>query len=310
MKLLTHSLITVALVILSVGCTPTEKNNTISSTSASSIIGGTDVPEGASLQKSIVAIYDMKKGALCSGSLLENNIVLTAAHCIGANPQDHLIVFSADLTSVFQGQDKNLILQKVRRGVKTLVNPNWGKNNQSAGQAWGDTALIKFQGNVPAGFKPATILASSTGLAAGTTITVAGYGVNSDVLTEVNKADLPDFKQRQAKGEVFCEQSQDAKTEKCYTEKLSGEGHLRTTELKVADYYNDTEIIFDQQHGQASCEGDSGGPAYVRQANGEYNLFGVTSRGTRGCNGYVLYSDIASTKLNAWLRDAMSQLNK
>jgi secreted trypsin-like serine protease len=311
MKLLARSLATGAFFTLAVGCTPASKSDSaINATSTPSIIGGTNVSEGAALQKSIVGIYDTKKGALCTGSLLDNNIVLTAAHCIGESPQDHLIVFAADLATIFQSQDKNLLLQKVRQGVKMVVNPSWGKKGQSAGQAWGDTALIRFKGDVPAGFAPATVLASAAPLADDTVITVAGYGVNSDVLTEINKADYPDFKDRELKGELFCEKAEDGNSEKCYKEDLSGEGHLRTTELKVAGYFNDTEIAFDQQHGQASCEGDSGGPAYVKQANGEYHLFGVTSRGTRGCNGYVLYSDIASPKLANWLAQATAQVSK
>jgi secreted trypsin-like serine protease len=308
MKLVAQSLVTIVFITLFVGCTPANKNNSIKSTKTSSIIGGSDIPEGAALQKSIVGIYDQKKDALCTGSLLENNIVLTAAHCIGDDAQDLLIVFTADLVTLFKSQDKNNILQKVRRGVKTDVNPDWGKKGQSEGGAWGDTALIKFEGKVPVGFAPATVLASSGELPDGTTVTVAGYGVSSDVLVETNKAEFPNFKEKKAKGEVFCEPSEDGKSEKCFTETLSGEGKLRTTELKVAGYYNDTEIAFDQQYGQASCEGDSGGPAYVKQANGEYHLFGVTSRGTRGCNAFVLYSDISSSKLNTWLQNAKAQL--
>jgi secreted trypsin-like serine protease len=308
MKLYAQAFSTVAFVLFAVGCTPASKSNTIDATKASSIIGGTNVPEGAILQKSVVAIFDMKKGALCTGSLLENNIVLTAAHCIGDNAQDHLIVFSSDLLPIFEGTDKSFLLQRVRRATKTLVNPNWGKTNMDPEASWGDTALIKFEGSTPAGFTPATILASADGLPDGTTITVAGYGVSSDVLTEIKKEEVPDFKEKELKGEVFCERLKDGKTEKCYKEDMSGEGRLRTTELKVVGDLNESEIIFDQQQGQASCEGDSGGPAYLKQANGEYHLFGVTSRGTRGCNGYVVYSDISSIKLNIWLKDAMAQL--
>ncbi|HEY8271022.1 MAG TPA: trypsin-like serine protease [Pseudobdellovibrionaceae bacterium] len=308
MKLFTQASAAIVLVTLAVGCTPANKNNMNSSSKTSSIIGGTEVPEGAALQKSIVGIYDMKKGALCTGSLLENNIVLTAAHCIGAAAEDLLIVFSTDLPGVFQSQDKNLILQKLRRGVKTVVNPNWGKTSQVPNAATGDTALIKFAGPVPAGFKPATLLNSAEVLTEGLTITVAGYGVSKDVLTEVNKDEIPDFQEKVLKGEIFCETSKAGEIGKCYKEEASGEGYLRTTELQVAGDFNDTEIVFDQQHGQAACEGDSGGPAYVKQANGEYHLFGVTSRGTLGCDGFIVYSNITSKKLSAWLTYAMEQL--
>jgi len=316
MKLLarSRSLLVVSAIAALAACSNNTASKSINTANGSSIIGGSDVAEGAPLQKSIVSIYYEDKeahtGALCTGSLLPNNVVLTAAHCIGDKTENHLIIFTADLDALFNTQDRNLILQKVRRAVKTVVNPNWGKQRQgAAGQAWGDTALIKFQGTVPAGFAPATILADRSVLTENSTITVAGYGVNKDILTEVNKADIPDFDKQEKEGKVFCEPSADGKSEKCYKEEVSGSGRLRTTELKVAGYYNDSEIAFDQRHGQASCEGDSGGPAYVKQANGEYHLFGVTSRGTRGCDGYVLYSDITSPALQTWLKGALVEVS-
>lgn len=300
-------LVVSAFAALAVGCTNNTSSNAING-SAPAIIGGSDVAEGTTLQKSIVGLYNVKEGALCTGSLLENNIVLTAAHCIGKNAQDHIVIFAADLDLVFKSKDREFVLSKVRRAVKTVVNPVWGKKH-TGGQAWGDTALIKFQGDVPAGFEPATMLADNSVLTEGSLVTVAGYGVNSDVLTEINKGDFPDFAEREAKGEFFCEESEDGKTETCYKEELSGEGRLRTTELKVAGMYNETEIAFDQRYGQASCEGDSGGPAYVKTATG-YQLFGVTSRGTRGCAGYVLYSDVTTKKLADWLQKAKVEVSQ
>lgn len=307
---LTTALTTVLFTALMVGCSTEKANHEMNADSNAAIIGGTDVVEGSALHKSIVGIFNTEKGSLCTGSLLENNIVLTAAHCIGDKPEHHLIIFATDMFAVFNDESREELIKKVRPSVKTVVHPLWGKTRSKPGQPWGDTALIRFRGSVPAGFEPAKLLASNSELTEGATITVAGYGVSQDLLTEVNKGEIPDFNEREAKGEIFCETSEDGTVEKCFEEETSGEGHLRTTELKVAGHFNEIEIAFDQRYGQAACEGDSGGPAYVKQANGEYHLFGVTSRGSRGCNTFVLYSDISSNDLKDWLRTAIAEVSK
>jgi hypothetical protein len=38
------------------------------------------------------------------------------------------------------------------------------------------------------------------------------------------------------------------------------------------------------------CHGDSGGPAYIRLADGSWRVFGATSRGTLFCNGQTIYT--------------------
>lgn len=308
MKRIVRTLVTAALATLALGCSKKDSNNSIELTNTKPIIGGTDVAEGSALQRSIVGIFDVERNALCTGSLLENNVVLTAAHCIGRVPRNHVIIFASDMISILTNNDIKFALAHLRPAVKTIVNPEWN-DGQQGDKAWGDTALIKFEGPLPEGYAPAKLLAPNS-LTEGATVVVAGYGVNSDIVEAVDPKDHADFNDKVKSGEFFCELSEDGKsTGKCFQETLSGEGHLRTTELALVGAYNDTEVVFDQQHGKASCEGDSGGPAYL-MVNGEYHLFGVTSRGGRGCNTFVVYSDVSSPKLSAWLATAKAQLEK
>lgn len=298
-------LVTSLLTTLTIGCSPVTKSSIESN--GTGIIGGTEVVEDSPLHQSIVGIYDFKNHSLCTGSLIASNIVLTAAHCLTGNASDQLIVFSADLIGTLKRtqSDKTILLQKVRRGVKAILHDEWGKKHVQ-NQAWGDIALIRFAGSAPEGFKPATFISSSSLLSTGAEVTVAGYGVSSNILVPVDPRKTPDFKQLLDDGKVFCENEDDS-TEKCFREEVSGEGLLRTTEIKVEGHFNNTEVVLNQSKGRASCEGDSGGPAYLK-VNGEYHLWGVTSRGTRGCNGFVIYTDAVAQR--DWINLKLAEILK
>src|SRR5690606_4917360 len=56
-------------------------------------------------------------------------------------------------------------------------------------------------------------------------------------------------------------------------------------------------------NGTSSCNGDSGGPAYVQLSDGSWRVFGVTSRGTTGnCADESIYGLIHSHV--QWIEDA------
>lgn len=305
MNLQQHFLKVLAVAALLVGCSANKSGNTIESDKANSIIGGTEVAEGAPLQKSIVAIYDIKRGSLCTGSLLENNIVLTAAHCVGEAPQDHVVIFTNNLENL---RDKNLRQAKLRVVTKTSVHPDWGNGPGSMFNPMSDTAVIKFQGDIPEGFAPAKLLAPDV-LKEGDKVVVAGYGVSENVVSEVNPTEHADFEEKVKSGEFACMTAEDGTKSKCFTQKSSGSGLLRTTELTIVGAPNETEVVMEQSNGQAVCMGDSGGPAYL-QVNGELYLFGVASRVSYGCNYLAVHSDITTPKLAAWLATAIAEVSQ
>ncbi len=226
------------------------------------IIGGKDISSSDPLIKGIVAVYNASEGALCTGSLLQNNVVLTAAHCIGEKPSDLFVLFDTVLSG-----------SSLRRPVdQTEVSAEWA-TNQDNDTNTGDIAVLHFTGTLPAGYAAATLLTDISVLKAGATVTLAGYGISNGVTSE-------------------------------------GAGTLRETDVTIADAaFSKTEIKLDQTHGQGACHGDSGGPAYI-QVNGQYFLWGITSRGVddpnNDCSRYSAYTDAVAYA--DWLKAASARV--
>ncbi|UXR64197.1 trypsin-like serine protease [Bdellovibrio bacteriovorus] len=151
-------------------CSPQANNSSVITTNADGIIGGTEVQATDKIQNSIVAVYDAFEGEICTGSLLPNNIVLTAAHCIGYFTEDMYVFFGTEITA----------LSERRQVDKVEVSPYW-ENRQGEDFDTGDIAMIHFTGTVPAGYKPVTFLPNKRSLKTGMEITVAGYGISDGV---------------------------------------------------------------------------------------------------------------------------------
>lgn len=134
---------------------------------SSGIIGGVNVQQTDSIARSIVSVYDTELGGLCTGSLMPNNIVITAAHCVGSKM---VIIFGVNL-------DQSISYAPV---THIAVSPLW-KARQNMNHDTGDIAVLKFKGTVPAGFVPAKVLNDRNLLRKGAAVTLAGYGISDGV---------------------------------------------------------------------------------------------------------------------------------
>jgi len=198
----------------------------LAGTQSTNIIGGSTVsttnPDGAS----VVAIVIQLSGgqAICTGSLLADDILVTAAHCVTG--EDGKTVTAKQLTLVF-GND---IRSSKRILVKaTGVQRHPGYDPERGGKDQNDIAVIRFGGGLPKGYLKATLLSSSSTIPKGASAVLIGYGVNTmsgggsgeGVLREVT---------------------------------------VQVADGKFAK----TEILLDQRNHKGACHGDSGGPAYAR----------------------------------------------
>lgn len=139
------------------------------------IIGGITIPKENILAKSVVAVYDPFTKSLCTGSLLRNNLVLTAAHCIPKEASQLFIIFTADIPNAKTAADL-----EIRRVDKAEASTYWEKS-EGLGKDQGDIALIHYVGETPTGFKPATMLTNSKLLVKDAPVILTGYGISDGV---------------------------------------------------------------------------------------------------------------------------------
>lgn len=136
------------------------------------IIGGTDATGQEDFTRSIVSLYDVAQGALCTGSILSDSIVVTAAHCVdGSKVSDLRIIYGTNL------ETRNIIV----RGVDAYaISPLWASRQNEEFNS-GDIAIVHFNGGLPAGYKPAALLTDVNQLKDGTPVLLAGYGISDGV---------------------------------------------------------------------------------------------------------------------------------
>jgi len=137
------------------------------------IVGGDEVQDQDPVKTSTAALYqpnrDGRGGALCTASLIGQDVAVTAAHCIQPGGADPVMLFGRDVHSA----------STVKRPVTgSVVNSKW-RTHAGKGMDEGDIALVKFPGGLPAGYAPVKTAKSEDSVRTGTTATLAGYGITN-----------------------------------------------------------------------------------------------------------------------------------
>ena len=235
------------------------------------IINGTEIQLNDPVAQSTVGIYDAAKGISCTGVLVHKNMVLTAAHCSLSTPKNLTILFTTNFSTMNPARKYPF----QRQVTKIAIGPYWQKNQNQLINT-GDIALLLFSGQIPNGYKPASVLFSTQGFARGTPTVIAGYGmfnINNFASTKV----------------------------------------LRKTTLMIDNpTFSASELTINQSRGSSACIGDSGGPAYIF-ANNQYYVWGIIARGNNEtnenyCRNQGIISSIAFYK--AWIQETAKQFLK
>ncbi len=168
----------------------TENNNWIV---GGSVVGAADV-----ISKSTVGLIN--GGALCTASIIDVDLAVTAAHCVEMDEGIGL-VFAQDLRAP---------KAKAVQVTGVVVNPNWW-SNQSNEKNTGDIALVRFAGGIPAGFAKVKLLTQASALKKGGTITLAGYGITDAAIQSgagtLRKADVTILNPKFSTTEILFDQS-------------------------------------------------------------------------------------------------------
>ncbi len=231
------------------------------------IVGGQAVDSKAWIAKGTVFVvqeYQVDRDtrtSICTGSLIDKNMVLTAAHCVDRSKGN-----VARLSVYFTHQpecDSHLgrLSQKKKAVAELKIHPYWSSNSNTVTNR-GDLAMLRIYGKAPNTYQPLKLAKEFLPLAEGAKVMIAGYGMTN-----------PDY-YGDFGGTVTLrtsEASPISAAEKAYLVQLTDD----------ADEFNNessNEMLYiDQSRGHGICGGDSGGPSLLKNAAGEPIVTGVAS---------------------------------
>lgn len=226
------------------------------------IVGGTVAEDGAWPWQVALVEADEKnnyKAFYCGGSLINQQWVLTAAHCV---VDDDGRVTAPAKVAILVGTN-NLLEGGARVAVERVA----ARNDYDGEKITNDLALLKLAEPVPLWTIDviATREQEAQQAPPGTPAVVTGWG-----RTSVDPVVLPT---RLMQAEI-----ETAALAAC-------------RKAHPGSFLNDTMLCAGVPSGRPdSCNGDSGGPLVVERDNGEYLLLGAVSWGNRSCDSWGLYA--------------------
>ena len=320
-------------------------NGVVSVDGSNGIVGGSAVAKDSWLGQTVVLLVMKMKMTdkngksqyaygKCTASLLDYNIVLTAAHCVADERTDSETVAVTEIRAFFSAQpacnaDKSIDLSS---GIPVQQNeihihPAYkgiedGMELTSENEA-GDLAMLKLQWNAPGNWRTVKLSDRQVDLSGAEMLLAAGYGRTNPEINDFEPYELV-LRRTYLRGLLPSTAAAETAAWKArMQEYIKAQGSSAKPEVvqqiekflpKPTFYEMGAERDFlyvDQSQGVGICRGDSGGAAF-HQRNGKYYVVGIASWGQNSVNNAGLCASVGAYtntfRYKNWLTQKFNQL--